>query len=243
MKRIFGVQVPADSAGPRPPDPKTFKIEVFPGGPGPKPEEDLLFRVEKELAAAAQEPVIFEGTVKKGDLSAFHRGRLSEEEFAGRIAWQQHRPDPEAAKQVDIMAGILDKALAGEPGGGQGFRCSGVYHQGLGAIFFVNLGFGKVFSALNAPRFDRSKPVMPQLEAVAGEQESLIKDELVKAVAEYGHTLPLKPREYLVVEVHSGGPQKMSIDLLLRVRQEELAAYRKGSLSLEQFSQQVELEE
>jgi len=65
----------------------------------------------------------------------------------------------------------------------------------------------------------------------------------VRAVAEYGHTLPLKSGEPLVAEVQSGGPQQMSIHLLLRVRQEDLAAYRKGELSLEQFGQRVEFEE
>ncbi|MSR83701.1 MAG: hypothetical protein EXS58_12385 [Candidatus Latescibacteria bacterium] len=248
MRKMFAVETPADSAGSHPKGEKMFEAEVpppggpgpKPGGPGPKPEEDLFFRVQKELEAAAPEPAIFEGSVKKADLRALHRGRLSEEDFAKHLTWQQHRPDPVAAKQVDIMAGILDKALAGE---GQGLRCSGVYHEGLGALFFVNLGFGKIFSALTPARFDRTQPVMPQIEAVTDEQEVLIKAELVKAVAEYGHALPLKPDEYLVVEVHSGGPPKMCIDLLLRVRQEELEAYRKGTLSLVEFGQKVEFEE
>lgn len=234
MRRMFKVEAPGDSAGPRPEGDKTFEMEM------PKPEEDFFFRMQKELETPAPEPVIFEGSIGKGDLQALHRGRLSEEDFAKRITWQQYRPDAEAAKQVDIMAGILDKALSGE---GQGFRCSGVYHQGLGAIFFVNLGFGKVFSALTPARFDRSKPVMPQIEAAASEQKHLLKTELVKALAEYGHTLPLKTSEYLVVEVHSGGPPKMCINLLLRVRQEELEAYRKGTLNLVEFGQKVEFEE
>lgn len=255
IRKMFGV--PADSGAPRSPDSRTFeleipppggpgpRIEVVPGGPGPKSEQELFFQVEKELEDSPREPVVFEGSVKKADLRALHRGRLDEEEFAGRIVWREYRPDPEAARQVDILAGILDKALAGDgqAGWGQGLRCSGVYHEGLGAVYFANLGFGKVFAALAPPRFDRSKPVMPQIEAVAGEQERSIKEALVKVVAEYGHTLPLKPGEHLVIEVHSGGPQKMAIDLLLRVGQEELAAYRKGTLSLEQFSQKVEFEE
>ena len=243
--RMFGLAAPGDSAGPHPEGAKTFESQTHPpggSGAGPKPEDDLFLRVQRELEATAPEPVIFEGSVEKGDLRALHRGHLSEEDFARRITWQQHRPDPEAAKQVDIMAGILDKALAGE-GQGQGFRCSGVYHEGLGALFFINLGFSKVFSSLNPGRFDRTRPVMPQIEAVTDEQEGLIKAELVKAVAEYGHTLPLKPREYLVVEVHSGGPPKMCIDLLLRVRQDELDAYRKGTLNLVEFGHKVEIEE
>lgn len=248
MRKMFAVEAAADSAGPQAEGGKTFEREMpppggpgsKPGDPGPRPEEDLFLRVQKELEAAAQEPAIFEGSVKKADLRALHQGRLSEEDFAKHLTWQQHRPDPVAAKQVDIMAGILDKALAGE---GQGFRCSGVYHEGLGALFFVNLGFGKIFSALTPARFDRTQPVMPQIAAVTDEQEAQIKAELVKAVAEYGHTLPLKPHEYLVVEVHSGGPPKMCIDLLLRVRQEELEAYRKGTLSLAEFGQKVEFEQ
>jgi len=234
IKRILGNGAPADSAGKH----KTFEAELPPKPGGP--EEDLFVRVQRELEVATREPALYEGTVKKADLRALHRGRLGEEEFAGRITWMQHRPDPAAAKQVDIMAGILEKALVGE---GQGFRCAGVYHEGLGALFFVELGFGKVFSALAPPRIDRTRPVLPQIAAVAGEHKTQLKKELVRAVAEYGHTLPLKSGEPLVAEVQSGGPQQMSIHLLLRVRQEDLAAYRKGELSLEQFGQRVEFEE
>lgn len=246
IRKMFGVPAPADSGAPRSPDSRTFEMEIPPpGGPGPRPEQELFFQVEKELEDSAREPVVFEGSVKKAELRALHRGRLDEKEFAGRIVWREHRPDAEAARQVDILAGILDKSLSGEgpPGWGAGQRCSGVYHEGLGAVYFANLGFGKVFAALAPPRFDRSKPVMPQIEAVAGEQERAIKEALVKVVAEYGHTLPLKPGEHLVIEVRSGGPQKMAIDLLLRVGQEDLAAYRKGTLSLEQFGQKVEFEQ
>jgi hypothetical protein len=84
---------------------------------------------------------------------------------------------------------------------------------------------------------------MPQIQAVAGEQERQIREELVKVVAQYGHTLPLKPGERLLIEVHSGGPQHLSINLMLQVGQEALEAYRKGALSLEEFGQKVELEE
>jgi|GEM_PF-2113260 len=234
IKRILGNGAPADSAGKH----KAFEAERPPKPGGP--EEDLFVRAQRELAVATREQAIYEGSVKKADLRAWHRGRLGEEEFAGRVTWKQHPPDPAAAKQVDIMAGILEKALVGE---GQGSRCSGVYRGGLGALFFVELGFGEVFSALAPPRIDRTRPVLPQISAVAGEQRAQLKEELVRAVAEYGHTLPLKSGEPLVAEVQSGGPQQMSIHLLLRVRQEDLAAYRKGELSLEEFGQRVEFEE
>lgn len=232
IRRIFGV--PGDSAGPPPGESK-----------GPKPDEELLLRVEKELDNPARAPVVFEGSAKKADLRALHRGRIEPEEFTRRIAWKEHHPDLEAARQVDLMAAALDKALVGEgqPGWGPGFRCSGVYHEGLGAVFFVNLGFGKVFSALAPPRFDRSKPVMPQLAAVAGEQQEKFKHELMAVVAENGHLLPLKAGECLVVEVHSGGPERMAIDLVLRVGREALAAYHRGALSLEELGQKVEFEE
>ncbi|MCC7261609.1 MAG: hypothetical protein IT369_03710 [Candidatus Latescibacteria bacterium] len=246
IRRIFGV--PGDSGGPPPGPggrPGFERPAAPPGAKGPKPNEEFLLRVEKELDAPVREPVVFEGSAKKADLRALHRGRIEVEEFRRRITWREHRPDAEAAKQVDLMAGMLDKALVGDgqPGWGSGYRCSGVYHEGLGAIFFVNLGFGKVFSALAPPRFDRSRPVLPQIEAVAGEQQEKFKRELIEVVAEYGHTLPLKAGEHLVVEVHSGGPEKMAIDLVLRVGRAELAAYHQGALTLEGLSQKVEFAE
>ncbi len=244
IRKMFGV--PPDSGGRWPADAPPFeKALPPPGGPGAKSEQELFLQVEKELEDPHREPVVFEGWVKKADLRALHRGRIDEQEFGKRINWREHQPDPEAAKQVDIVAGILDKTLAGDrrPGWGQGLRCSGVYHEGLGAIFFLSLDFGRVFSALGPHDFDRSKPVMPQIKALAGEQGRLIREDLVKAVAQYGHTLPLKPGEDLVVQVRSGGPQHISIDLLLQVGQETLDAHRSGALSLEQFSQQVEFGE
>lgn len=247
IRKIFGV--PGDSGGPRPPGPgegPTFDLHApSPGGGRPKPSEEFILRVEKELDDPAREPVVYEGSAKKADLRALHRGRIDDEEFARRITWKQHRPDPGAAREVDLMAGVLDKALAGDgqSGWGSGFRCSGVYHEGLGAVFFANLGFGKVFSALAPPRFDHHKPMLPQIEAVAGEQQAKFKAELIQVVAEHGHALPLKPGEDLVVEVRSGGPHRLAIDLLLRVGQEELAAYHQGTLSLAELSQQVEFAE
>lgn len=220
--------------------------EVIPQAEAKVREAEEFTRQFEAQIGEERTGVFFEATVKKSELSAYRRGRLSQEEFEQRIAWREHQPDPEMNEKIDIMAGILEKVLTkgDRPGWGPGRGGFGVYHEGIGVILYVDVGTEGAFVARALVR-RAGEDQLAQLEAQAGEERAKLKEELVNTLAEYGHTLPLKPHEQVVVEVRFGaGPWTGAAGrLLFKARREDLDAYRKDALSLEQFRQRVEIAE
>ncbi|MDA0746074.1 MAG: hypothetical protein O2954_06105 [bacterium] len=181
----------------------------------------------------------FEATVKRSDVTAYRKGSLSKEAFQGRILFREQEQNEDDKKRIEIMSGILEKSLGSEePVLETRFRlemqASGMYHEGVGAIFFVRSGSG-----VNVYYSTREKNEEKDLHF-----QGRIRDNLVEVLAVYGHTLrSLKPSEQIVVQMefndqwNKGLPSRMTV----KARKKDVDAYNKGTMDLEAFRRQVEV--
>ena len=178
-------------------------------------------------------------TVEKGDIIAYRQKKLSEEQFRQCVDFQEHDLRAPETKSVDIMAGILDKALDGdEHSHGRGGTL-GIYQRGLGALFFVEK---EIFSDLFAHFHQNESQKDKQLHYLAN-----VEEQLFDAVATYGSTLrPVQPDEYVIVELRfSSGFTSKSVPsrLILKASKRDIDAYQQGKIDLDKFRQESELQE
>ena len=140
---------------------------------------------------AALELKMLEASVRKRDIADLKRGRMTEQAFAGRIAFREHEPGTAMHKKIDIMSGILDKALGGNGNNlfSRSAKTTGIYQADLGAVFFIDRK-----SSDNLVWIDKDEPGTPN-------SYETFKNALIETVADYGHTLrDLKPDEHIVIQ-------------------------------------------
>lgn len=197
------------------------------GGPG-------AFVAAIAGARGEREPGL-EATAKRSDILAHGRGRIDEEAFRARIAFRELAPDAESARRIDIMAGILDRALSRGADRRRllHMNTAGIYLEDLGAIFFT-----RPASTVRV-RFFRAG------EETEDTGADRLKADLVEIVADYGHTLRiLKPAEYIVVQVDlSAGPgvsQGMS-RMTVKARKQDVDAYNQRKIGLDEFKKRIEI--
>jgi|APSaa5957512622_1039677.scaffolds.fasta_scaffold04658_1 hypothetical protein len=210
-------------------------------------EEELVFEahdasapvvVHRKISQASPQKLLA-ATVKKSDVVAYRQGKLTEEQFRQRVDFQEHDLRSQETKSVDIMAGILDKALDGETHHRRQSGTLGIYQKGLGALFFVSQDPPSDLFAF-----------FHEEEAQKGKQRrylNSLEKQLFDALATYGPTLrPVQPGEYVIVELRfSPGFNSKSIPsrLILKVSKEDIDAYQQRKIDLDEFHQKSELQE
>ena len=225
----------------------------------PDNRDSIAVRAKRSLDSdtffytVTSDQVYSEVTVKKGDIVAYRRERIDDEEFIKRIAFLDHRRDASLMKKIGVMSAILDKALTqAEHPVPRTDATRGIYQNGLGALFFVNAKRGPrtFFSSKtrNAPKspVNLAKP----RNAVKGDThfQERFKDELVEAVGDYGYTLrTLEPDEYILLDVRfsRGFPRRTSDPrgLVLKVKKRDVDAYSRGELDLAAFRKKADIQE
>jgi hypothetical protein len=190
-------------------------------------------------------PVLVASVTRK-QLLAHRRGRRNDEQLRAAISFQRYDPEAGELKSVDIMAGILERALSAEDdrSEGRGLSATGVYQKGLGALFFVDLDAPDL--RLEPRWFGREEA---GTDTVWTAYVRRVEEQLVEAVASYGHTLgPLQDGENVVVEVRFsqlpyramlGGQASAPTRLLLQAGKRPIQRFAAGKISLEQFREQV----
>jgi len=222
-------------------------------GTGPSPEGAHVQGIA--LCSGGRRQPALVATVSRDDVSAFHRGRISAEELAGRIEFEEGTLESADEKRLDIMVGILEKGL----NHGTMAEARGMYVKGLGALFFVDAGPAAFGVQLIAKRFltqelatqrGGGEHLAPETRSESGagqprERLEDLKDQLVELVAEYGSSLRmLEADESAVVVIRpshapfGGGRGPV---LVLRARYEDISAFDRGQLDLEGFRRKVEL--
>ena len=169
-------------------------------------------------------------TIEKRSVSAYHKGKISADEFRQRIDFSRRDTETPEMKRIKIMSVILKSGL-----NLQGEMVSGSYVDGLGALFFIE-SWG--YDMANLETSSAAKQTAPY---------EALKMEILQLVADYGASLRiLKPREHMIVEVrfphvplHSTSYRR----LLLKARKADIDAYDRGKIDIEGFRAKVEFVE
>ncbi len=197
--------------------------------------------------------VYSEVTVKKGDIVAYRREQIDDEEFIKRIAFLDHRPDASLMKKIGVMSAILDQALKqSDHPVPHSNKTLGIYQEGLGALFFVKAQTSYLKeirrAIIKASRSLSDRGRQGRSVKLDKAPENRLKEDLIEVVADYGFSIrTLKPEEYIVVEVRfPRGFRRRTSDprgLVLKVKKRDVDAYSRGDLDLAAFRQKADIQE
>ena len=215
-------------------------------------EFSFFFEIDGEQASSFTAPGNFFAWMTKGDLTALRAGKLSENEFRGRM----HSIKPaEDNADIEIMSGIFDKLAAARTG-----TTHGLYVQDYGVIFFAEASFAADQTQTIWRTRERETP-RPDAEAYQQIDEALrvartaeqereknwqegykkFRGKIAEALADYGHTLRrLKPEDWLVVAADFRfAPQEQPRGLVCQIKKQQVDALHTGKISREQFIKSV----
>ena len=214
----------------------------------------------KDWELVERENGFLTGWITRQDLNTYRRNQLSQSDFYDRIHFNITQSDSDIDRDIDIMAEILNRAM-----GTNGYRGitppSGIYLDGLGALFFIEMPEIYLYSlaeghdvsivfqdqvreaithAYGVPA--RKAKSLPEKSRKEDIQE--MQDTLFDLLASYGHTLRLKPDESIVFNTNLGHrfirlkdsePSK----LILQLKKKYLDDYNQGHLSIEDLRKQL----
>lgn len=200
---------------------------------------------------------IVEATAKKSDLIACRRGEISEDKFKKRVIFNE-RPQNEAmAKNLDIMANIMETALSKKYSKDFGVEGNtrAVYLVDLGALFFMK---GDLNRGAFVPEIqiyldeDLEKQEIKTIqkgreqrsEKQIREALNTFQNTLLEVVGDYSHTLrTLKLTEYVVVSVdlEPSWSHRESIPsrFVMRVQKKELDNFNRSNIKLSELRKRV----
>ncbi len=185
-------------------------------------------------------PSLLVATIKKGDLIAYRRGQISQKSFQKRIHFQERADDDLMAKNIAIMANILDAALDEKyyKEFGSSGKTRGIYLDDLGVMFFMEVEFTGDYVRHIKPLFIDSEESNKNTgkEQI---QKTLKKFQkaLVELIGDYSHTLhTLKPNEQVIVAVDFEKllfTDEIPARYIIKIRKSDLDRYNRGRINLD----------
>lgn len=163
-------------------------------------------------------------TVLKRDVDAY-RGR---DGLKGKIRFEEIAEKSDADRDIHIFNGILGSALKMDSEHFGGFRPSGFYQPGIGALFFISHdshGWAVFLSGENS-----------------AEGLETLRSDLIDVVADYGATLKsVQNDEHVVIKVKLKGHRtRGASSATLKAKISDIRDYGRGKINLEAFEKRVE---
>lgn len=203
---------------------------------------------------------LLEITALKKDIVAYRQGRIDAREFRNRIDFDARLDDERMKKNIDILAEIMETALSKkyhEDFGSVG-KNRGLYLNGLGAVFFLKaeLNSGRTAIAIRETVDEYLEHQQVEFISKGKKQKTKeetkdslenFKNELIRIVADYGHTLrTLDARENVVVSVDF--VQWLHLEdlperVILKIKKQDLDEYSRGNLTFAEFKERVGIQE
>lgn len=193
--------------------------------------------------------------VSKQDIDAFREGRIDAARFEENIHFDLAESESDIDMDIGILTEILHRAL--HASSHSMTTNSGLYLSGLGAVLFMEMpglriigsGSDRSYSVIIDDRVNRAishsygRHQEDEEEDIHTEDRmESIRDELFELIASYGHTLRIRPKDRIILNVNlgggllhwgsgSGGPAH----LLLQLRKEDIDKYNKGLVSIDEL--------
>lgn len=201
---------------------------------------------------------LLEISALKSDVVEHRRGKMTLEDFRKRIAVNERGNDEGMARNMDIMASIIETALSRRHHEDYYLvgKSRGVYLKGLGSLFFMNAELNLGTFYVPEGEFGESKDVV-RVRVQKGQNKTKknpddllrgFEDSLVELVGDYGHTLhTIAPDEQVVAAVNFNNYWGISEDapkrFILKVKKQDLDSYNRGSIKLAEFKQRVKIQQ
>lgn len=214
-----------------------------------------------------ESPSIIKVTARKADIEAYKRGAISAGEFDSRLNIAEN-DEQDTRQDLKIMANILKTSF--EDAGRDTYRVRGSvnssYIDDLGALFYLDAGYGSVFFELNAAvvkireelkRIENDSVHVWKSQAPDHGRRSVISAEeraaayrtflqqLKETLVDYGRTLKsVQSDEQVIVSVSlSGGGDEVPERVDLQIKQSVLEQLDRGQTSRAQAISQISVRE
>lgn len=212
-------------------------------------------------------PSIITVTARKADMEAYKRGAISAAEFDSRLNITENN-EHTSRQDLKIMANILKTSF--EDAGTDAYRVRGSvnssYIDDLGALFYLDAGYGSTFFELNAAvvkireelkRIDNDSVKVWKSQSPDHDRRSAVSDEeraaayrtflqqLKETLVDYGRTLKsVKPDEQVFVSVSlSGTGNEIPERVDLQIKKSVLEQLDRGQTSRAQAINQISVRE
>jgi hypothetical protein len=211
----------------------------------------VLIRLE-DWQSLDSENSFLSAWISKQDIDRYRRNELNDSDFVKRIHFQLTDTETDIDTDITILSEIFDRAMNLSTYWGR-LSSSGVYLDGFGALFFMELPNGcltkDAFSFVissdrgNAVAYSingqKMKAQMDRKKKTEEESLQEVQDTLFEVMASYGHTLRLKPQEWIVLEVNVGGKwflfdrdRQSPSHLIFKLKKKDLDDYNRSMISL-----------
>jgi hypothetical protein len=189
------------------------------------------------------------------DIQRFRNNEINDTEFGKRTHFNISNGDTDISNDIDIMTEILERGMDTFTSG-QRISNNGIYLEGLGALFFVELPGFLVFSSdenASVVAIQEYSKALGYLYRTKEKEESeksdtkkdmdewikKLKEDLFELVSSYGHTLRLKPQESIILNVDLGhrftfwqSEKRQPSNFILYLKKADVDNYNRGGISL-----------
>jgi hypothetical protein len=191
----------------------------------------------------------------KQDIERYRKDEINNTQFSNQIKFKVSNGDSEISNDIDIMTEIFERGM-GTFARRERVSNNGIYLDGLGALFFVELpGFFITHSDENTSvvavqEYSKALGYLYRADEEGDAEKSerkeekekwmkSLKDDLFELVSSYGHTLRIKPQESIVLNVNLGNrfnfwrsDESQQSNLILKLKKTDIDNYNKGGISL-----------
>lgn len=195
------------------------------------------------------------------NLNKYRSNKISKNDFKKLIVTEISKSDNKLASDIEIMNEIINEGLDFNHLHRPSYN-NGIYLKDLGVIFFMEIpryspGYfitKKKLSKMNDLVWqieeDKTKPdkekFLLQTEEKMNNQLSKLKDNIIDILASYGHTLQLKPEEYIIMNINLGekfmplnSEEKIPSCIIIKIRKKYLTQYYNDKISLKNLQKNM----
>ena len=197
----------------------------------------------------APQQIIASASMK--DIKNYRKEKINKNEFAKKVSFNEKKSMDE---DITILSKVIQTSLHhGNKNASYGLAgiVKGLYFQGYGAIFIVNLDFGtRVWNVFYKNFEKKQEQGVPVINLQNIKEEPIeddvkeIEQKLIRMISSYGHTLKnVKPDECIEVVLNFNRVvmnDKFSKNIL-KVKKKDVDDFNKGKIDLNKFKKKVEI--
>ncbi len=222
-----------------------------------KPQDKIVVLVNLRNSKLADSGETFlSGWIMKKDIDELRQHRINTLDFKKRVHFQVSDGQTDIIRDVSVMTEIFDRGIETSLLFDD-YSSSGIYLKGLGALFFID-ATRTIWSNLKnnpftvgstkksgIPSITVTKKTNKKKKETNKEYLQKLQENLFELLSSYGHTLRLKPNEWIVINVDiennsffSGG-EEIPSHFTIQVSKKDVDDYDRGILSLKELRRRI----
>jgi len=222
-----------------------------------KPQDKIVVLVNLRNSKLADSGETFlSGWIMKKDIDELRQHRINTLDFKKRVHFQVSDGQTDIIRDVSVMTEIFDRGIETSLLFDD-YSSSGIYLKGLGALFFIDVTRTIWSNLKNNPftvgstekngttSITITKKTNKKKKETNKEYLQKLQENLFELLSSYGHTLRLKPNEWIVINVDIennsffSGREEIPSHFTIQVSKKDVDDYDRGILSLKELRRRI----